>query len=461
MAERDFSMHRKCGGYRATQCSPCSILSRVDPVRANLSMTMSWVRHCRDSHNRKECAAEEDEHRPSLPSDLMLIDYHDMQVIRCEKCMPYCSFSYTWGSQYRDIRPTEFTKGILPPAIKDALEATKMLGHRYLWVDQYCVPQDNPTERHRQISMIDSIYAGAALTLVAAAGNGAHCGLPGMGTVSRRRIGVFHNGYTILIQRHESGEPEFSEWGSRGWSFQEEVLFHRVLYFGPDQLIFRCATTRTPVGGKDIRYRECSGPDGLAIEPFARDRHPHHNVQGLSLRDGSFNTLFFDVVQQYQQRKFTFESDAELGLLGILRKLAIEQDMVFLQSIPLSVDGARYQERLPPASTSMLCHWMLYAAPWKTRRRHEFPSWSWLGWHLVEQVSGRDAVATLPQQLESPHFPTLCRTFSAKWRHTTLVPAHSLSEVEARTETKHQPQTIIPGSQIPEIPRAPSHISQS
>jgi hypothetical protein len=55
-----------------------------------------------------------------------------------------------------------------------------MLGERYLWVDFYCIDQQNPNGRKAQIDNMDLIYQGAYLTLIAQDGSDCHVGLPGM-----------------------------------------------------------------------------------------------------------------------------------------------------------------------------------------------------------------------------------------------------------------------------------------
>ena len=39
----------------------------------------------------------------------------------------------------------------VPTAVKDAIMVTILLGHQVLWVDKYCIDQDNDEIRHIQI----------------------------------------------------------------------------------------------------------------------------------------------------------------------------------------------------------------------------------------------------------------------------------------------------------------------
>jgi hypothetical protein len=64
-------------------------------------------------------------------------------------------------------------------AVEDAFSVCKEIGIEYLWVDRYCIPQDPNVARH-QVANMDSVYAGSALTIIAAAGDDPHYGLPGV-----------------------------------------------------------------------------------------------------------------------------------------------------------------------------------------------------------------------------------------------------------------------------------------
>jgi hypothetical protein len=57
----------------------------------------------------------------------------------------------------------------LPLVVEDAICVCNEIGIEYLWVDRYCIPQDPDVARH-QIANMDSVYAGSALTIIAAAG---------------------------------------------------------------------------------------------------------------------------------------------------------------------------------------------------------------------------------------------------------------------------------------------------
>jgi hypothetical protein len=59
---------------------------------------------------------------------------------------------------------------ILPRTIRDAIEVTRAIDYRYLWVDSLCIIQDDEQDRDFQIAMMDQIYSNADLTIAAGSG---------------------------------------------------------------------------------------------------------------------------------------------------------------------------------------------------------------------------------------------------------------------------------------------------
>ena len=149
------------------------VLPRELQAQTNFSLLRAWLSRCRCRHHN--CARRK-------PKGLKLPGF---RVIDCRKVPPqievrpwserYVALSYVWGPP----------SGDWPQTILDAVEVTKRLGERYLWVDRTCIDQSNPEEKMFLISKMDAIYQGAEFTIVCAAGD-ARTGLPGVSTTPRR-----------------------------------------------------------------------------------------------------------------------------------------------------------------------------------------------------------------------------------------------------------------------------------
>src|ERR1700760_2302040 len=112
-----------------------------------------------------------------------------------------------------------------PSGDPDAIEVVKNLrgkGQWYLWFDKYCIDQNKLSNKHLQIKSMGSIYERAIATIVAASGDRAECGLPGVGPVSRLPQPVaFVNGKQLVSTlSHISIALKETVWMTRGWTYQ-------------------------------------------------------------------------------------------------------------------------------------------------------------------------------------------------------------------------------------------------
>lgn len=109
-------------------------------------------------------------------------------------------------------------------------------------MDQYCIDQDDANEKHNQIVQMDKIYSEASLTIIAAAGDGADYGLPGVSIRPRSPLPQvqLHGLALRSTTTYPHDLVESSKWASRGWTFQEALLSKRHLYFTEEQVFFKC-----------------------------------------------------------------------------------------------------------------------------------------------------------------------------------------------------------------------------
>jgi hypothetical protein len=139
-----------------------------------------------------------------LPDNLRLIDVRSRTIVKAPhpKGLYYLTLSYVWGTEHMelesgmkpvvtnraDIRTTKSGEEatplpqLLPKTIEDAISLTTSLGYRYLWVDALCIVQDDPSRvKKRYLDQMDAVYNCSALTIAAASGRHADCGIPGIG----------------------------------------------------------------------------------------------------------------------------------------------------------------------------------------------------------------------------------------------------------------------------------------
>ncbi|ORY09035.1 heterokaryon incompatibility protein-domain-containing protein, partial [Clohesyomyces aquaticus] len=170
---------------------------------------------------------------------IKVIDCVDRRILWRQTELKYVTLSYCWGQLQRKRYTEGRLDGDLPPLIEDAIAVTINLGYRYLWVDYYCIDQENPKEKADQIALMDNIYGASEVTIVAATESGVEGRLPGVRPNSRpptRILSLSKKTYAIVM------EPLLYDyrWITRGWTYQEVILAQRSILFFEEQVVFHC-----------------------------------------------------------------------------------------------------------------------------------------------------------------------------------------------------------------------------
>lgn len=189
----------------------------ISATSADLGFAKSWLDTCERTHSLKYgCTASAQ--RPSgLP--LSIIDCKTRRVRLAGDGEPYICLSYVWGQSASRATTcgTELPE-VVPKTIEDAIFVALELGVPQLWVDQYCISQTSPEDKHNAIASMHLIYAGAVLTIVAAGSDDASSGLPGIRGTFRQVQGHVTIGSSSFIMSHDlHNEVEASQWNTRGW----------------------------------------------------------------------------------------------------------------------------------------------------------------------------------------------------------------------------------------------------
>ncbi|KAI1210238.1 heterokaryon incompatibility protein-domain-containing protein [Annulohypoxylon truncatum] len=343
-------------------------LRKIDPAKINIDLLKYWVSTCYDQHG-KDCNPAESELIPSL----RVIDVRTGIIEKAQPRCKYVALSYVWGSSQPPKNNSQNGQGrglldIAPETIKDAAWLTEELGYRYIWIDRYCIPQDDPQAKHDQIQRMDLIYQQAELTIIAAAGEGPEFGLPGIGDRKRdAQLSAKVDRDTYLVSTEPMCESFFmSKWITRGWTYQESICSRRCVVFTKKEMFFQC---------KGTACRE------TVREPGSKDFFIGRLDEGpISLRGQKLTV--WDHIEMYCHRQLSFDSDALNGILGIFRLHQQSEDSVYhFWGIPFS---AKDIESVEQGFLASLC-WTSEIDPESTTgvreiRRQGFPSWSWTGW---------------------------------------------------------------------------------
>jgi hypothetical protein len=143
------------------------------------------------THHTQFCSSFRPEYESHENLKLFFIDVKRMCLTKEWATRRYAALSYVWGKakmlqttkanikMLRKESSLKYRLEEIPRVIKDAIEFTRNLGIRYLWVDSLCIIQDDFRKKDAQIAKMNIIYTHAFVTLVSLQGNDANAALRG------------------------------------------------------------------------------------------------------------------------------------------------------------------------------------------------------------------------------------------------------------------------------------------
>jgi hypothetical protein len=370
---------------------PAVLAAQEVPDVFDADVVKIWMEYCKSNHSML-CGVS----NSSLVPGLRLIDCWNLSIIESEGNEEYVALSYVWGkacyinSTVRRTRRRLILPAKLSAVISDAIIVTKALGFRYLWVDRFCIDQDDPDGKYQQIKQMDAIYEDADLVLVAAAGADETYGLPGVSRTPRtpQTTARFNGMRVISTMKDPHFSIQSSKWASRGWTFQEAALSRRRLVFTDQQLYFECNSMNcfeSIYSPLDKMHREDKSRflDGIRGGIFRRQLWYGEPTPDMVLADAF--TKYWSDIEEYSSRDLRYDSDTLAAFQGVIRRYS-KSHFNALWGMPYPTQR---EERIKYFCLSLT--WCHRRSCWESakplRRRLEFPSWTWAGW---------DSKATLP-----------------------------------------------------------------
>ncbi|KAK7728378.1 hypothetical protein SLS63_006607 [Diaporthe eres] len=301
----------------------------------------------------------------------------------------YVALSYVWGIKTpakagpeTSMKPGSALPEDTPSVIGDAIKVTLALGFQYLWVDKYCIDQQNQATKHKQIFHMDAVYKHASLTIIAAAGTDESSGLPGVAQDRPAKQTSIQTDEVSILSTLPSPVHQIveSKWASRAWTFQEAILSRRRLVFTEDQLYFECDSMHC--------YESLCVSFDMLYATNSRHSDAHNDFIKPKLFGFGHQTAgiltYIHCAEEYSTRSLTFDEDSLNAFTGVTRSLEKSRmppvrnicGIPFLHPRDVATPSCNYLQML------------LAGLSWKhkpvhgliPRRRQEFPSWSWAGW---------------------------------------------------------------------------------
>jgi hypothetical protein len=366
---------------------PSSIVDQSDKTPRNLSLVKSWIDECQENHLK--CC----ENIRPFAFPLKVIHCASRQLCFIEPSTPYACLSYVWG------RLTDVESDIpglppcLPKTIEDALHVALRLDIPYLWVDRYCIDQNDDSEKFHLITKMDAIYRSARLTVVAASGQDPYHGLPGInGTACREQIrhGV---GAGLKALRNLNTDVGDTVWSSRAWTYQELELSRRLLIFTEDQMYFQCSVT---TGIPSLHTpRTVHSPLVSTIHYGTRNLRTNLELRGA--RHEQSVSALLGRLTSYFPKHISHSEDIVKAFMGIVNALELHDHQITIHATQIHGLPVFHSEDLldfcitpsslrfgclssPTSTFAFSLSWIIDAnKSWNEpdSRSKLFPSWSW------------------------------------------------------------------------------------
>ncbi|KAG6364454.1 hypothetical protein INS49_006055 [Diaporthe citri] len=335
----------QAGGYRIGSLP-------IDPYtgsQRNFKLARRWLRTCKQHHDN--CLSEP---VPNLPTRVIYVgddpEYKDvhLKVPKQGSEAEYVALSHCWGGDV-EIKLVEgnlekFQLSLpfddLAANFQDAIEVTRKLGIRYLWIDSLCIIQDSTADWEEESKMMTTVYRDCTLTVSAMSSEKSEDGFltcrPDDGgainweaahvkSLSDRdedvqaRVGRFDPRQEESLWDLEENPKKKGPLARRGWTLQENVLSPRHLYYGANLIHWTCPSARLSANGMRGMHKLDKRYPAASAVIFGDILRQQNQVSAYGVEEVLMDYYVF--VENYSARNLTKASDKFPAFSGIVQRL--------------------------------------------------------------------------------------------------------------------------------------------
>ncbi|KXJ93600.1 heterokaryon incompatibility protein [Microdochium bolleyi] len=326
------------------------------------SVAAKWVQRCASDHFACNVESKAGSWHPTRLLDVANPDFSPdtfRVVVTSENELrqsePYTTLSHCWGTaQFLQLKKATFDElktGMnldkLPKTFREAIQVTRRLGVRFLWIDSLCIIQDRDdlSDWLIEAAQMHKVYTHSYCNISAAGAEDSSKGLffsrdPRVSHTSNVRLCVEGLGLAPGVDYVDCSILDLNFWANgigkcplntRGWVLQERLLSPRVLHFARDQLFWEC---------REYSAAECY-PDTLPTTirngvPTNFKRLDPASRNMFRAADGADDhTLFYhrvwdSIVKAYSATRLTHGSDKLIALSGVAKYFAPRIDDTYV-----------------------------------------------------------------------------------------------------------------------------------
>ena len=334
--------------------SPARSLASTVPHNITLStksnacreIIQQWTTRCDKSH--RKCWEGK---TTTLPKRLVDVEHADdtghirvMETNHLSTEVRFAALSYCWGNT-STLRLTlstmkEFTTGVaierLPSTLQDAIDITRSIGLRWLWIDSLCIIQDSKDDWKKEAAIMGDVYRNAFVTIAAL---GASHNDEGLFAVRDPLIYIpcrlfqAASGEIIYADQDRTLCPGLGTWPlyTRGWVMQERLLSPRTLKFGP-YLSWECREETLDEFNRGFCGDAEAGSELIEqFFSFVTNKRPHR-LLALETYNVILN-LWEQIVALYSEASFTVQTDRLTAISGIANAIQMRTGWKYLAGI--------------------------------------------------------------------------------------------------------------------------------
>lgn len=291
----------------------------------------NWISTCTTEHGKCSQSA-------TLPLPTRIIDVSGPRPILVDSSTnsgPYTALSHCWGQGHHPLSHTtshtlnDFRVGIdlfdLPSTFRDAIEVTRRLNIKYLWIDSLCIIQDLIEDWQREAKLMGSYYQNCFLNISALDAPESDTGF----LISRQTHPTVHlerNFYLRPSRRSWRKVFRDSPLSRRAWVLQERLVSTRVLHYGRDDMLWECLTCST---------RESDITEHTLTDQHAEwlDENFKRSLQFSHVDKGEILQKWYTVVAQYSRLAMSHESDMLPAISAIAERIKQATEYTYLAGL--------------------------------------------------------------------------------------------------------------------------------
>jgi hypothetical protein len=287
----------------------------------------------------------------------------------------WVTLSHCWGAQTPlttttdtlHLRSQGIALGHLPPTFRDAVQITRRLGFKYLWIDSLCILQDSRSDWLAESNAMREVYRNAVLNISADACSGTETGIFASANTGRHLNEAVTKLPARSTKEHVTGEVSFhrdiydpeSPLQERAWVLQESTFSPRRIRYLASGIQWSCEIIRS-----------CSEDDPEMQNIVGHRTDPHSIFQMPVVKDGdneaqgrreNILSWWYKRLNDYLGRQITYQSDRLPAIAGIAKEVA---------------ERTGYHYRCGLWEEDILTG-LLWAAPGVGVDLSKGPSWTW------------------------------------------------------------------------------------